>query len=320
MARVIGRSEILLLIVTAAFQIVALFTLLRVATGIAAANQIGPPKEGLIIPTSLNQSIAVPSSTPQFQNPAGNGISASLILVILFVIANVIVISLLAILYRRKKMKLFSISISVFLIFNVTLLYVSFVAGLSSIFPFLLAIAASVATISAALLHSRKSVNFLAFLVALELGCCFPILLQTPLNYIVPAVYAVFDLYAIYYGRMGKLVKQVSASPKAAEPRARPNSDTIKKSRLGSWPEFGLLTVNFPHIEIGMADIAFYTMVPAVALVVVSVLAFIVVMVVLDMGVVVSFFVFKNKEVSPGLPIPILLGLIALLAMYFLSK
>lgn len=318
MARVIGKSEILLLMVTAAFQIVALVTLLRVATGVATANQTGIAKGGLVIPTSLNQSISVPSSTPQFQNPAGSGISASLILVALFVAANVVVISLLAILYRRKKMKLFSISISVFLIFNVTLLYVSFVAGLSSIFPFLLAVVASVATISAALLSSRKSVNFLAFLVALELGCCFPILLQTPLNYIVPAVYAVFDLYAIYYGRMGKLVKQVSSSPKGSEPRELPNPQTRIRSRLSGWPEFGLLTVNFPHLEIGMADIAFYTMVPAVALVVVSFLAFIVVMVALDLGLIVSFFVFRNKEVSPGLPIPILLGLIALLTMYFL--
>ena len=55
-----------------------------------------------------------------------------------------------------------------------------------------------------------------------------------------------------------------------------------------------------------MADIAFYTMVPAIALVLVSLLAFIVVMVVVDVGLVLSFFVFKNKEVSPGLPIPIL--------------
>ena len=318
MARVIGQSEILLLIVTAAFQIVALVTLLRVATGIATANQTGTTKGGLVIPTSLNQSISVPSSTPQFQNPAGSGISASLILVALFVGANVVVISLLAILYRRKKMKLFSISISVFLIFNVTLLYVSFVSGLSSIFPFLLAVAASVATIGAALLRSRKSVNFLAFLVALELGCCFPILLQTPLNYIVPAVYAAFDLYAIYYGRMGKLVKQVSSYPKAPETREIPNPQTRIRSRLSSWPEFGLLTVNFPRIEIGMADIAFYTMVPAVALVVVRFHAYIVVMIALDLGLIVSFFVFRNKEVSPGLPIPILLGLIALLAMYFL--
>ncbi len=216
-------------------------------------------------------------------------------------------------------MKLFSIAISVFLMFNVTLLYFSFISGISSIIPFSAAIVASIATIISAFYGSRRLVNYLAFFVALELGCSFPVLLQTPLNYIVPAVYAVFDLYAIYYGRMGRLVKQVAEGTKSEEASSKKTPLSTKKSRLGGWPEFGLLTVNFPHIEIGMADIAFYTMVPAIALVLVSLLAFIVVMVVVDVGLVLSFFVFKNKEVSPGLPIPILLGLGALLIMHFLT-
>jgi hypothetical protein len=313
----VGRSEILLLVVTGVFQVVALFTLLRVATGIAAANQTGPPSSGLVIPSSLNQSVPVPNTTPQFVNPVGGGLSASLILAALFIGANLVVITILAFLYKKKKMKLFSISISVFLIFNVTLLYFSFVTGLSSVFPLLFAVIASIATIAAALAGSKNTVNLLAFLVALELGCSFPILLQTPLNYIVPAVYAVFDLYAIYYGRMGRLVKEVAEGP---SPQQQPltNVPTIPKSRLRNWPEFGLLTVNFPQVEIGMADIAFYTMVPAVALILVSVLAFFVVMAVVDLGLVMSFFVFRKKEVAPGLPIPILLGLAALLVMHFL--
>jgi hypothetical protein len=313
----VGRSEILLLVVTGVFQVVALFTLLRVATGIAAANQTGPPSSGLVIPSSLNQSVPVPNTTPQFVNPVGGGLSASLILAAFFIGANLVVISILAFLYKKKKMKLFSISISVFLIFNVTLLYFSFVTGLSSIFPLLFAVIASIATIAAALAGSKNTVNLLAFLVALELGCSFPILLQTPLNYIVPAVYAVFDLYAIYYGRMGRLVKEVAEGP---SPQQQPptNVPIIPKSRLRNWPEFGLLTVNFPQVEIGMADIAFYTMVPAVALILVSVLAFFVVMAVVDLGLVMSFFVFRKKEVAPGLPIPILLGLAALLVMHFL--
>lgn len=315
MARIIGKSEALLLIVTVAFQIASLITLLRVATGIAAVSPTNPHPGSIVIPSSLNQSITVPVSTPQFQNPAGNGLDASLILAALFIGANIVMISILALLFRKKRMKLFSITISVFLIFNVTLLYFSFIAGISSNIPLLAGSVASVVTVVAALYGFRKVVNSLALVVALELGSSFPVLLQTPLNYVVPAVYAVFDLYAIYYGRMGKLVKQVGD----AKQEVKPKETTIetKKSRLRGWPEFGLLTVNFPHFEIGMADIAFYTMVPTVALVLVSVLAFIIVMVVVDVGLVLSFYVFRNKEVSPGLPIPILLGLGALLLMHF---
>ena len=322
MARaLIDRSESLLLGFSILFQIVSLFTLLRVATGVAAANSTTSPSQVVVLP-NLNQSVAVPNSTPQFVNPVGSGLDSSLLLAALFVGANIVVVSLLALLYRRKKMKWFSIVISIFLIFNVTLLYFSFIAGLNSILPIIFAIVASVVTIWAAVKGHTSVVNLLALFLALELGSSFPVLLQPPLNWIVPLIYSVFDIYAIYYGRLGKLVKQVgdaeSVSRKEAE--EKPAEKRVpRKSRLGRWPDFGLLTVSFGKIEIGMADVAFYTMVPAIALILVSLTAFFVVMVVLDVGLVISFYVFRNREVAPGLPIPILLGLTALLITYLVQ-
>ena len=139
-------------------------------------------------------------------------------------------------------MKLFSIAISVFLMFNVTLLYFSFISGISSIIPFSAAIVASIATIISAFYGSRRLVNFLAFFVALELGCSFPVLLQTPLNYIVPAVYTVFDLYAIYYGRMGRLVKQVAEGTKSEEARLQEN--TTQYQEIEAWWMAGIRTID----------------------------------------------------------------------------
>lgn len=319
MARtIIDRSESLLLGSSILFQIVSLFTLLRVATGVAAATSTAPPTKAVVLP-SLNQSVSVPNSTPQFVNPAGNGLDSSLLLAALFIVANVIVVSLLAVLYRKRRMKWFSIVISVFLIFNVTELYFSFIAGLYSLLPITAAIVAAIITIWSAFRGYRSVVNVLALLLALELGSSFPVLLQAPLNWIVPAVYSVFDIYAIYYGRLGKLVKQVGDAEKIAEQKPVEMKIT-KKTRLGKWPDFGLLTISFGKIEIGMADIAFYTMVPAIALILVSLTAFFVVMVVLDVGLVLSFYVFRNREVAPGLPIPILLGLGALLLMYVIQS
>jgi hypothetical protein len=316
----LDKGEVLLLAFSIVFQIVSLFTLLRVATGVAAANSSGTTQV-VVLPT-LNQSVSVPVSTPQFVNPAGSGIDSSLLLAAFFVVANIVVVSLLAVLYRKKRMKWFSIIISVFLIFNVTLLYFSFIAGLYSILPIAAAIVISAITIWSAVRGYANIVNLLALFLALELGSSFPVLLQSPLNWIVPAVYAVFDIYAIYFGRLGKLVKEVGEGETQAK-KSTPVSDTTpkpaKRSRLGKWPDFGLLTVNFGKIEIGMADIAFYTMVPAVALVLVSLTAFFVVMAVLDVGLVISFYVFRNREVAPGLPIPILLGLGALLLTYLIQ-
>ncbi|MHB8566317.1 MAG: hypothetical protein ACYC7D_00370 [Nitrososphaerales archaeon] len=315
MARLIEKSEALLVIVTAVFQLLSMITLLRVATGDATTS---PSTSGsgpvIVVPTSLNQSISVPTSTPQFQNPVGGGLDPALLLAIVFVGANIVVISLLAYLYRKKKMKLFSIIISVFLIFNVTELYASFLLGLYSNIPLIAALSASVVTIFAALIKSTKLINILALLLALELGSSFPVLLQTPLNWIVPVVYSVFDIYAIYYGRLGRLVKQVGddseSDRKGSEIVAHPER---LKENSKKWPDFGLLTINLGKIEIGMADIAFYSMVPAVALILKSVLAFVVVMIAVDVGLIVSFYAFRNKEVAPGLPIPILSGLAALL-------
>jgi hypothetical protein len=307
----IGKGEVFLLLATIAFQIVSLFTLLRVASGVAA---ITPQNSStpIVIPRSLNQSISVPVSTPQFQNPIGGGLDPSLVLAIVFVAANIVVISMLALLYRRRRMKLFSIVVSVFLIFNVTELYFSFLIGLYSMIPLVIAAAASIATILCALYGKTNAVNLLALFLALELGSSFPVLLQAPLNWIIPLVYAIFDIYAIYFGKLGKLVTQVG-SEKSPE-----SSAALPKRRLSRWPEFGLLTVNFPSMEIGMADIAFYTMVPAVALILVSLSAFFVVLVTLDVGLLASFYLFRNKEVAPGLPVPILMGLGALLVMFLL--
>lgn len=320
LSKLFQKSELYLLAATVIFQFVAMITLLRVATGAAtttpSTNSSSPI---IVVPKSLNQSVSVPVSTPQFQNPVGQGLDPALVLAIVFIGANIAVVSFLAFLYRRKKMKLFSIIISVFLIFNVSELYFSFLLGLYSYIPLAIALLLSALTLIAAFLRTPKLINALALLVALELGSSFPVLLQAPLNWIVPVVYAVFDIYAIYFGRLGKLVKEVGQdSDKLLKSKSLSDdkkSMTREEGNRAGWPEFGLLTVNLGNIEIGMADIAFYSMVPAVALILKSLFAFGVVMVGVDAGLVFSFYAFRNKEVAPGLPIPILSGLAALLVV-----
>ncbi len=307
MPRFLFKSEIELVLLTLAFQIVSMFALFRVATGIAAFNPAESTGTQIVLPANITQQVTIPSSTPQFVNPVGSGLDASLILALLFVAANVVVIGLLAVLYKKKKMQWFSLLISLFLIFNVTELYFSFLVGLSSYVPFIASFAGLLFTLYAAFKGLAWLASVLALLVALELGGVFPVLLQAPLSWLIPLVYALFDVYAVYYGRMGKLVKQVSKE-----------EDTPRKGRLEKWPEFGLLSIRMRDVEIGMADIAFYTMVPGVALVLSGVLAFAVVVVAVDVGMVLSFTVFRKSEVAPGLPIPILLGLAALLLVKLL--
>ncbi len=327
MARFFGRSELELLLITITFQIVALFSLLRVATGVASQT---PPAQNITapfhLPTSIDQNVSIPNSTPQFASPTGNGLDASLFIALVFVGANVVVIGFLAYLYRKRKMKWFSLIISLFLIFNVTELFFTFLTGIYSILPVIAAFAALGITIVAAYRGVLLVVNAMALLLALELGSSFPVLLQAPLNWLIPLVYALFDVYAVYYGRLGKLVREVSSEEKKPAQGTSPDlvveksseKDQIEKPKrrgLGRWPDFGLLSIRLTDIEIGMADIAFYTMVPAVALVLASVLAFIVVMAAVDVGVLFSFALFKRSAVAPGLPVPILLGLGALLVV-----
>jgi len=328
LSKLISKGEFRILLVSIAFQIIALITVLRVATGIASAspptlNQTTSPI--IIIPKSANQSVSIPASTPQFVNPAGGGLDASLILVILFLAANTVVIGFLAYLYRKKRMKFFSLVVSIFLIFNVTELYSSFILGLSSAFPLVFSFAAVAVTLFAAFRGMGRITNFLALILALELGSSFPVLLQAPLNWIIPAVYAVFDVYAVYFGRLGRLVKDISsAEPSASKTNsgfvnsAKEGQNDKRPGRLKNWNEFGLLAVNLGDMEIGMADLAFYAMLPAVALLLVNLIAFFVTMLFVDAGLILSFKVFQRKEVSPGLPIPILCGLAGLLLLILL--
>ena len=299
------------MLLTLAFQIISLFTLFRVATGIASFNPQQNVTQPIFLPSNVTQPIVIPNSTPQFVNPVGSGLDASLVLALLFVGANVVVISLLAILYRKKKMQWFSLLVSLFLVFNVTELYFSFILGLSSFIPIIAAFAGVAITLYAAIKGIIWLASLLALLVALELGGAFPVLLQAPLNWIIPLVYAIFDVYAVYFGSMGKLVKQVSNSQESNQGKER--------RKLSKWPEFGVLSIRFRDIEIGMADIAFYTMVPGVALILSGFLAFAIVTIAVDAGMILSFTVFRKSEVAPGLPIPILLGLAALLAVSLLA-
>jgi hypothetical protein len=336
----LGRSEFELLLISIVFQIVSLFTLLRVATGVASFNgQTTNSSSGLALPSSISSNVSIPSTTVQFAAPANGSLSASLVLALVFVAANVAMIGFLAYLYRKKKMKGFSLVISLFLVFVVTELYFTFLSGLASWVPLLVSVIALVVTLFAAFRGKLIVVNALALTVALELGSSFPVLLQAPLNWIIPAVYAVFDIYAVYYGKLGKLVKEVAQgevkNPPSAPPAITRGSTTNggnmgtsenkkakekRASGLSSWPDFGLLSVRLSEIEIGMADIAFYTMLPTIAALLVarySLVAFFVVMAAVDLGIIASFAVFRKREVSPGLPVPILMGLATLFVISF---
>lgn len=308
--------------------------MLRVATGIASFNPATNSTTAIVVPANIDQNITIPNSTPQFVSPAGSNLSGSFIIALIFVAANVVVIGFLAFLYRRKKMKWFSLLISLFLVFIVTELYFTFLSGLSSWLPLVASFVALGITIFGVYRGSSFVTNAIALILAIELGSSFPVLLQAPLNWIIPAVYAVFDIYAVYYGRLGKLVREVASGEGASvsKPKvsgtvstplpttsAQAISDGSKKTgNLSKWPDFGLLSIKLSEIEIGTADIAFYTMVPAVAALLVarySLIAFFVVMAAVDVGIVLSFLLFRKREVSPGLPIPILLGLAALLVV-----
>ncbi len=299
-------------------------TVLRVATGVASLNP-SPNQTTVIEVPKLNESVAIPSSTPQFQNPVGSSLDASFLLALSFVAANIIVIAFLAYLYRKKKMKLFSLFVSIFLVFNVTELYFSFVLGLYSFIPTVAALIGVVLTLVAAFGGFGKLANGLAIVVALELGSAFPVILQAPLNWIIPAVYAVFDVYAVYFGRMGKLVREVTSNSSLEQADSSEGEEYGKKKqskgvkdRLSKWKDFGFLSVTVGEIEIGMADLAFYSMVPAVALILKSLFAFFVVVFAVDAGLIASFFVFRKKDVSPGLPIPILSGLAGLMILFLI--
>jgi Presenilin len=237
------------------------------------------------------------SFNPAGSSPAGGGGNALILVVIAFALTLGMVWLL-----RRKmvvsfKMVIFgSVAFSSFVLTLLTAdtFAVQYLpASLENPFAYG---AAAVTVVLAAYTIFVKNVTWLstalmAFIGA-EVGSFFAETLSPYTALILPVAFAVYDIYAVFRGPLKELV--------------------------GSNPAIALIgmSIKAGQFTVGLGDVVFYTMLPALALFRIGVYAALSTTLAIDVGVVVTLFFLSRRKLLPGLPIPMMLGVLAFLAYY----
>ncbi len=129
------------------------------------------------------------------------------------------------------------------------------------------------------------STIILAF-VGAEVGSFFASSLPLYTALILPVAFSLYDIYAVFKGPL--------------------------KALIGTAPSIALvgMSIKAGGFTLGLGDIVFYTMLPSLALFYKTPLASGLTMLAIDAGVVMTLFLLSKKRLLPGLPIPMLLGLV----------
>lgn len=138
--------------------------------------------------------------------------------------------------------------------------------------------------------HPRLSTIILAFIGA-EVGSFFAETLPPETALILPVAFSVYDIYAVFKGPLKQLV--------------------------GTAPGLALtgMSVKLGDFTLGLGDVVFYTMLPSLALFErLAPIAPFAIIVAIDAGMVVTLFLLSRRRLLPALPIPMMFGVLTLLA------
>jgi hypothetical protein len=131
-------------------------------------------------------------------------------------------------------------------------------------------------------------------LLSAEVGSYFASAIPLYTALILPLVFAVYDIYAVFAGPLKQLVK---VAP-----------DQVLSAVTSQLGEF----------SIGTGDTIFYSMLPALALFQFNLYDALYTLAAVDVGVVITLYLLSRSKLLPGLPIPMALGLGALLVLIVL--
>ncbi|MDA4121500.1 MAG: presenilin, partial [Thaumarchaeota archaeon] len=136
------------------------------------------------------------------------------------------------------------------------------------------------------------STLILAF-VGAEVGSFFAETLSPFTALALPIAFSLYDIYAVFRGPLKQLI--------------------------GTAPNIALvgMSIKAGEFTLGLGDIVFYTMLPSLAFFWVGTFAAIATLVAIDVGVVVTLYLLSKRRLLPGLPIPMLLGVLTFAVYYF---
>jgi hypothetical protein len=235
--------------------------------------------------------------------PAGTSAFGSLSNALILVIA-VFATTLLAVwLIRNRKVRVFTsvvyvgTSLALFLLTLLTALDITdvYLPAYPSLY---VSLASSIgAVVLFALSARRRNLVVLAPIVtgllSAEVGSYFAAVIPLYTALLLPLVFSVYDIYAVFVGPLRTLV---TVAPTEVL--------TAVTSRLGEF-------------SIGTGDTIFYSMLPALAFYQFNLSYALCTLVAVDIGVVITLYLLSRSRLLPGLPIPMALGLGTLLLLIF---
>jgi hypothetical protein len=232
--------------------------------------------------------------------PAGTSSQGSFINV-LFLVGTVFVATLvLGWLLRKRRTNTFRFLIFVSLAFSSFFLTLITADSILSKFNFyssrlfILEIAISITPVALIALivfgrYTGKLGTAVLGLLSAEVGSFFASTLPPLTAIILPAAFAIYDVYAVFKGPLKQLI---SAAPGSA---------------------LAGVSVKVSEFTIGLGDNVFYAMLPSLALFYSKWVIAIATMVAIDIGVWITLSLLARRKVLPGLPIPVFLGLFVIL-------
>jgi len=247
--------------------------------------------------TSVNEPVtsqAGVSYAPAGTSPSGSLVNAGILILAVFA-TTVFAVWLI----RGKRVRIFTsviflgTALALFLLTLLTALDVT--AGYMSegvSLYFSLALAVGVVALLAAASRKPKLVilaPLITGLLSAEVGSYFASTLNLSTALLLPIVFSVYDIYAVFKGPIKQLV---SAAP--------PEALVGITSRLGEF-------------AIGTGDTIFYSLLPALAVYQFGTPVALETMVAVDVGVVITLVLLSRAKMLPGLPIPMAMGMAAII-------
>ena len=219
-------------------------------------------------------------------------------------IASILIFSFfLVFLVKLKKFNLIKAIVTGFLIgsvFSINLILFSTIFPNSEFLPWIITIFLVFLIFFVSYLKTYSFLSkFLSLFIGAEVAGYFATILQPPTVFVFPILLAIYDIYAVFAGPLRKILGVPTKAKK------------VLKKKINFLP---LLIVDFGLIKIGLGDIVFYSMLPAVGFMIYGIPKMVLTLLATNFGVFLTLHLLRKKKTPlPGLPIPMILGVLALI-------
>ncbi|MFQ6011262.1 MAG: hypothetical protein ACE5KG_03720 [Nitrososphaerales archaeon] len=234
--------------------------------------------------------------------PFGSGFTASIFNSLFLLTGVVAMTTILIIFLRRKKISflrnmligVLSLSAFIFTTFLAEGLLYQFLMEYALLVALLMGITvASLAAYGAYNTRFKLTSSITSLIISSEIAVMLSLTLTFPTILILPLIFSIYDIYAVTRGPLRTLL---------------------------SFPETRVLaplSLKIGSIEMGIGDLVFYSLLPSAGMILSGSSAFLSVLVGTDVGVILTLAALRKGKALPGLPLPMILGLVMLIPFVF---